>query len=165
MNGHWAQAEETVDHSNGHLEGTEHGGHSITVVEVSSEYGSKGSKGGDYGYGYGYGGDYGGKSGKGSSYGYYEIVCKETEEKPHPAPEPEPAPEPPAPMPIPVSLLCPDSIQQRMNIIFSHFYLVHLQLARAHCITRVCCPYSVRGSQVLRADDRVFGRCGEYQVY
>jgi len=120
LNGHWAQAEETVDHSNGHWEGTEHGGHSITVVEVSTEYGSKGSKGGDYGYGgeygYGYGGDYGGKSGKGSSYGYYEIVCKETEEKPHPAPEPEPAPEPPFPMPIPVSLPCPDSIQQRMNI-------------------------------------------------
>ena len=85
-------------------------------MEVSSEYGSKGSKGGNYGYGgdygYGYGGDYGygygGKSGKGSSYGYYEIVCKETEEKPHPAPEPEPAPEP---KPIPVSPPCPDSIQ------------------------------------------------------
>ena len=114
LNGHWAQAEETVDHSgDGHWEGTEHGGHSITVVEVSSEYGSKGSKGGDYGYGYGGDYGYGGKSGKGSLYGYYEIVCKETEEKPHPAPEPEPAPEP---KPIPVSPPCPDSIQQRMNI-------------------------------------------------
>lgn len=165
LNGHWAQAEETVNHSG---DGTEHGGHSI-IVEVSSEYGSKGSKGGDYSGSYG--GDYSGKSGKGSSYGYgssygsYEIVCRETEEKPQPAPEPEPAPEPPAPEPIPVSLPCPVSIQQRMQIIFSHFYLIHLQLARAHCITRVCCPYPVRRSSLLLADTPVFGRCGEYQVY